>query len=112
MRLVAYPCSEEQPIARSGGMIVAEAQRPQPVVLDRMSVGVAQEPIESPAVDIINSDLPAPGIADQQVVAEKAEVCWRKCHAPGRVQPRTVLQPFEQLAFRREFVHESEAGTS
>ena len=43
----------------------AKAQRPQPVVLDRMSVSVAQEVIETPAVYVIDSDLPTSGIADQ-----------------------------------------------
>src|SRR6516162_8264922 len=90
-------------------MVVTKAQRPQPVVLDRMSVSVAQEAIEASAVCVINSDLPTSGIADQQVVTEKAEVWWRKCHTPGRIEPRTVLQPLQQLALRREFVHESEA---
>src|SRR5215469_15018015 len=74
-----------------------------------MSVDVAEEAIKTPVVDVINGDLPAPGIADQEVVTEKAEVCRRKGHTPGRIQPRTVLQPLQQLALRREFVHESEA---
>src|SRR6516225_3684608 len=74
-----------------------------------MSVGVTEKPIEPLAVDVISSDLAAPGIADQQVVTEKAEVWRRKCHTPGRIQPRTVLQPLQELARRREFVHESEA---
>src|SRR2546428_6430102 len=74
-----------------------------------MSVGVAEQAIEAPAGNVIDRDLPAPGIADQQVVAEKAEICRRQGYTPGRVQPRTVLQPLQQLAFGRELVHESKA---
>jgi hypothetical protein len=69
-------------------MVVAEAQRPQAVVLNRMSVDIAEETIEAPALDVVSSNLPAPGIADQQVVAEEAEICRRQCHTPGRIQPR------------------------
>src|ERR1700756_1478779 len=109
MRLIAYTGGEEQPITRSSRMVIAKSQRPQPVVLDRVSVCVAEEAVEAPTVEVINSDLPAACIADQQVVAEEAKVCRGKCHTPGRIQPRTVLQPLQQLTFRREFVHESEA---
>ena len=63
--LIAYAGGEVQPITGSGCMVVAKAQRPQAVVLDRMSVGVAQQAIETPAVNVINSDLPAACIADQ-----------------------------------------------
>lgn len=98
VRLAAYAGGEVQPIAGSGGVVVAKAQRPKPVVLERMSVCVAEEAIEVPAVDVINGDLPAAGIADQQVVAEEAEVWRRKGHSPGRIQPRTVLQSLQQLA--------------
>ena len=70
MRLVAYAGSEEQPIARSGTLVVAKAQGPQPIVFDGMSTGIAKEAIEAATLDVINSDLPASGIADQQVVAE------------------------------------------
>ena len=95
MSLIAYTGGEEEPIAGSSGMVVAETQRPQPVVLKRMSIGVAEEAIEAPAVEVVNSDLPAPGVADQQVVAEEPEI--RRCqrHTPGRIQPRTVLQSLE-----------------
>jgi len=65
MRLVASASGKTQPIARSGGMVVAKAQRPEPVVLDRMSVSVARQVIETPAVYVINSDLPTSGIANQ-----------------------------------------------
>ena len=75
--LVAYSGGEEEPIAGSSGVVIAKAQRPQPVVLKRMSIGVTEEAIEVPTVDVINSDLSAPGIADQQVVAEEAEICRR-----------------------------------
>ena len=44
---------------------------------------VAEEAIEATAVDIINSDLPTPGIVNQQVVAEEAEVCQRKYRTLG-----------------------------
>ena len=74
MRFIAYTGGEVQPIAGSSRMVVAKAQRPQPVVLDRMSVRVAEQAIEAPAGNVIDSDLPASGIADQQVVAEEAEI--------------------------------------
>jgi len=83
--LIAYTGGEKEPIAGSSGMVIAKAERPQPVVLQRMSIGVAEEAIEAPAVDIVNSDLPAPGVADQQMVAEKAEIRRRQRHTPGRI---------------------------
>src|SRR6266404_9049597 len=83
MRLIADTGGEVQPITGSGCMVVAKAQRPQAVVLDRMSVSVAEKTIEAPALDIVNSDLPAPGIADQQVVAEEAEICRCQCYTQG-----------------------------
>src|SRR5216683_1527710 len=67
VRLIAYTGGEVQPITRPSRMVVAKAQCPQAVVLDRMSVGVAEETIEAPAVDVVNDNLPAPGIADQHV---------------------------------------------
>lgn len=99
MRLIADTGGEVQPITGSGCMVVAKAQRPQAVVLDRMSVSVAEKTIEAPALDIVNSDLPAPGIADQQVVAEEAEIFRCQCYTPGCIQPRTLLQSLQQLAF-------------
>jgi hypothetical protein len=45
VRLIAYTSGEIQPIARSRGMVVAKTQRPEAVVLDRMSAGVAEETI-------------------------------------------------------------------
>jgi len=84
VRLIANAGGEVQPIARSSGMIVAKSERPQPIVLDRMSVGVTEEAIELPTVDVINGDLPAPGVADQQMVAEKAEIRRRQRDTPGR----------------------------
>ena len=51
-----------------------------------MSVGVAEEAVEMFAVRVINRDLPAPGIADKQVVAEIPEVWRRKRH------PRTIVE--------------------
>src|ERR1700676_4698846 len=75
VRLIADTGGEVQPITWSSRLVVAKAQRPQAVVLDRMSVGVAEKTIEAPAVDVVNSNLPAPGIADQEMVAEEAEIC-------------------------------------
>ena len=75
MRLVAYPGSEKQPTARSSTMIVTKPQRPQPVVLDCMSIGIPQEADELAAVGVVHGDLPAPGIADKQMVAEGPKVC-------------------------------------
>ena len=64
MRLIADAGSEVQPITGSSCLIIAEAQRPQAIVLDRMSVGVAEQTIEAPAIGVVDSDLPAPGVAD------------------------------------------------
>jgi hypothetical protein len=36
-----------------------------------MSVGIWEQAIEAPSGDVIDSNLAAPGIADQQVVADK-----------------------------------------
>src|SRR3981189_1072203 len=100
MRLIAYTGGEGQPITSSRCLIVAKTQRPQAVALDRMSASVAEDTIEAPAVHVVNSDFPASGIADQQVIAEKSEICRRQCHTPWCIQPRTLLQPLQQLACR------------
>jgi len=80
-------------------MVVAKAQCPQAVVLDRMSVGVAEETIEAPAVDVVNSDLPAPGIADQHVVENSGHYFCPRLELspppsePARVNAYTLLFP-------------------
>ena len=74
MRLIANAGGEVQPITRSSGMVVAKSKRPQPIVLDCMSVGVTEEAVELSTVEVINGDLPTAGITDEQVVAEEAEV--------------------------------------
>ena len=43
------------------------------------------------------------------MIAEEAKIRRGKCNTPGRIQPRAGFQPLQQLAFRREFVYESEA---
>ena len=69
------------------------------VVLDRMSVGVAEETIEAPAVDVVNSDLPAPGIADQHVVENSGHYFCPRLELspppsePARVNAYTLLFP-------------------
>src|SRR4029077_6131293 len=109
VRLIAYTGGEVQPVAGSSGMVIAKAQRPQAVVLYRMTVGIAEQAIESAAGDVIDGDLAAPCVSYQQVIAEEAEISRRQCHPPGCIQPRTVLQSLQQLAFGRELVDESEA---
>jgi len=80
-------------------MVVAKAQCPQAVVLDRMSVGVAVETIEARAVDIVNSDLPAPGFADQHVVGNAGHYFCPRLELsappaePARVNAYTLLFP-------------------
>src|SRR5260370_32848106 len=89
-------------------MIITDLQCPQPVVLERMPVGIAEEPIEAAAGEVVNSDLTAAGIADEEVVAIEAEVCRRQRDAPGCIQPRSALQPLQKLTGRRELVDKSE----
>jgi len=108
VRLVSYAGGEIQPVTRSGGMIITELQRPQPVVLERMPIGIAHEPIEAAAGEIVNSDLTAAGIADEEVVAIEAKVRRRQRNAPRRIQPRSAFQPLEEFAGRRELVNKSE----
>ena len=62
MRLIAYAGGEKQPIAGSGG-VVAEPQCPQTVVLECMSVGIAEEAIEV-TVEVVSHNLTAARIPD------------------------------------------------
>jgi hypothetical protein len=108
LRFVSYAGSEEQPVTRSGCIVIAELQCPQPVVLQCMPVGIAQEPIEAPAGDVVNSDLAAADIPYKDVVAIEPEVRWRQSNTPRRIQPRSALQPLQEFAGWRELVDKSE----
>ena len=98
MRLIAYSGGEEQPIARSSSMVIAELQCPQTIILECVSVGVAEEAVEVTALDVINCDLSAAGISNQQVITEEAEVGRRNSDTPRRIQSGAPLQPLQEPA--------------
>src|ERR1700681_4969214 len=91
VRLAANTCSKEQPIARSCSLVVAKAQRPQAIVLQPVSIGIAEEAIETSAL-VVDSNLSAACIADQQVVAEEPEVRRRYGDAPRSIEPWPLFQ--------------------
>ena len=61
-------------------------------------VCIAEQPIEMTAGDVIDRNLPAAGVSDQQVVAEEAEVGRRKCDTPRRIQPGPPVEALHQPA--------------
>src|SRR5579884_1608504 len=92
---------------------VGEVQRPQSLILQCVSALVAQQAIEASAVRIIDSDLPAACIADEQVSAVEAEVRSSgsrrsKRDPPGGIKPRTRFEPLEKLAAGRELIDKSQ----
>ena len=90
-------------------MIIAELQCPQPIVLECMPVGIAQETVEAAAGHVVDSDLAAAGVPDKEVIAIEAEVCRCQCNTPGRIQPRSAFQPLQQLTRRRVLVDKAES---
>src|SRR5262249_19271077 len=108
--LALDPGGEEQRVERARVASVAEGERPEAVLEERfVAPGLQHLAEERPGRDVVGRDLPAAELADQQVVAERAEVARRQREAPGRVQPGAVLEAAEQAAPRREGVDEPEA---
>jgi Carbamoyltransferase N-terminus len=92
VRLAADACGKEQPVARSGTFVVAKAQSPQAIVLQPMSICIAEQAIEVSALGVVDSNLSAACVADQQVVAEESEVRRRNRNPPWRIEPRSLFQ--------------------
>lgn len=107
VRFTANASREEQPIAWSSGVVIAESKGPKTVVLQRMSIRISQKIIEASAVGVIDGNLSATCISDQQMIAYEAEVRGCQRDAPWSVQPRAVLQSLQQLPLWREFVHKT-----
>src|SRR5437870_2011644 len=74
--LVIRAGGEEQPAARSGGVVVPELERPQAVDRDRPAVAAAQlaAVLELPVRQLgIGVDLAVAEVADEEIAAEATE---------------------------------------
>src|SRR5881227_4256551 len=64
---------------------VANAQSPQAVDHDRLSIGITQL-VEKFACRAVNIDVAIPKIANQDISGKPTEAGRRHCHAPWRVE--------------------------
>src|SRR5258707_15251964 len=82
-------------MSRRASLVVAAIvglEAPQAIDRDGRVAGIQQVPQEFPTRDIERGNGSAEAVADQQVVAEEAEVLRRQGYTPGRAEPGTVLQ--------------------
>ena len=71
---------------------IVDLEAPQAIDRDGRVVGIQQVPQELPSRDIERGNGSAEAVADQEIVAEEAEVLGRQGYTPGCAEPRTALQ--------------------
>jgi hypothetical protein len=81
---------------------IVDLQAPQAIDRDGAVVRIEQVAEETPAHRVERRDRSAESIADQQVMAEEAEVLRRQGNAPGCAQPRTAVQETQEPALGGE----------
>src|SRR5215813_4219251 len=82
VRFVFDAGGEEQEVRRPAVKAVAEFQRPKPVNRDWLPLRVRQLAIKLARSEIKGVDASVPKVADQEVVAELAEIVWGERQAP------------------------------
>src|SRR5882724_12062246 len=96
------------PVFRGSGVaIVAEGERPKSVDGENGIVGVLHEAQEFVSEAVESSNVAATEIADENGVAELAEIASGPHDAPGRVEPRAMLEVPDVLAGGREDFNEA-----
>src|SRR5467141_3492040 len=108
---------EEQSVSRSGSVfggvaIVSEGERPQAINGHERAIGILNEADELVREAVERGDPSAAEIADENGVAELAEIASRPHDAPGRVEPVAVLEVADVLALGREELDEAESSAT
>src|SRR5207302_1858845 len=83
---------------------VANAQSPQALDHDRLSIGITQL-VEEFACRTVNIDVAIPKIANQDIARESTEAGRRPCHAPWRVQLAVLRESLQSRAVEIKGVH-------
>src|SRR5882724_3608088 len=97
------------PVFRGSGVaIVAEGERPKSVDGEDGIVGILHEAQELVREAVERGDAAATEIADENGIAELAEIASGPYDAPGRVEPRAMLEVPDVLAGSREDFNETE----
>src|SRR5919204_4781226 len=91
--LLVIQTSREQQAARAARHPIAEAQGPQPVVLDRLSALPPKSSEEASGPRAVPVDLAVTEVADEQRVAERAEATRGDDQAPRGVERPARDQP-------------------
>src|SRR5262245_40505875 len=107
--LFVVDSGREQQGRRVAGYAVAEAQRPQPIDLDRVTVLVPEAPDEFATSWLVGIDTAVTEVADQQGAAEAAEPCRREHETPRSVKLAPLDQVANQVAARAVNVDETPA---
>src|SRR5204863_7635003 len=76
---------------------VANAQSPQAVDHDRLSIGITQL-VEKFACRTVNIDVAIPKIANQDIAGKPTEAGRRHCHAPWRVELAMLRESLQSSA--------------
>ena len=87
-----------------------EIQGPQAIHHDGIAHGVGQGPEEGAGMGVEGIDDAVAEIADQQRVAELAEMFRRLDHAPGGIEGAVRHEPAHEAPALSEHVHETIAG--
>src|ERR1700690_4241051 len=98
MRFLSGARGKEERRSRSSRSAVAERQRPQPINGKNRIVRILYEPDELVRKAVIGRDPAAAEVANQNRVAELAEVSRCPHHSPWRIQPRAMLKVTDVFA--------------
>src|SRR5260370_9176656 len=103
---------EKQGVRRSGSRVISESERPQAIDGHKRIIGILQEADEFVGEAVECGDPAATEIADEDGVAELAEIARGPHGAPGSVEPIAMLEVADVLAAWREQLDEAEASAA
>lgn len=110
IRFTVDSCSEEQSVSGSRRPIVSKREGPESVDGQQGVVGIRQESFELVRKTIKRSDPAAAEIADENRIAELAEIASGPYDAPRRIEPVAVLQVPDVSASGSKDFDESKPG--
>ena len=111
MRFIVGAGAEIECGRRAGGGTVAKSQRPQSVDGENRVIGVLHEADELVGEAIEGGDPAAAEIADEDGVAEDAEITRRPDNAPGGIEPGAVIEVGDVFAGGCEDFDKTISGT-
>jgi len=112
VRLIVKPCGEEQGVRAAGQTSIPERQSPQAVNRNRIAISVSELVAEDTTDRIKGIDPPVAEIADQHVMAERAEIGGSQGQAPGRVERPPRSEASDQGPIGVEDIDEPIARTA